>query len=153
MPAADVTPRTQPRRVSDSMARAPRRQSDPKKRVVITGMGVVSVFGNDTGAFYDRLLAGRAARGTSTASTPPGAPPASPPRSAASPPRATSTAKSDRRLDDCQRYALVAARKALESADLALGSIAMAKVGTVAELTTPGSHLQLTNYCDDPHAD
>jgi len=40
-----------------SMARAPRRESDPKKRVVITGMGVVSVFGNDVGAYYDRLLA------------------------------------------------------------------------------------------------
>jgi hypothetical protein len=38
---------------------APRRATDPRKRVVITGMGLVSVFGNDVGAFYDRLLAGQ----------------------------------------------------------------------------------------------
>lgn len=33
------------------MARA---EKDPKKRVVITGMGVVSCYGNDTESFYDR---------------------------------------------------------------------------------------------------
>lgn len=37
---------------------APRRERDPKKRVVITGMGVVSVFGNDVDVFYDKLLDG-----------------------------------------------------------------------------------------------
>ncbi len=35
------------------------RGSMPKKRVVITGMGVVSCFGNDLDAFYKSLLAGR----------------------------------------------------------------------------------------------
>ena len=29
-------------------------ETDPKKRVVITGMGVVSCFGNEVDAFYDR---------------------------------------------------------------------------------------------------
>jgi 3-oxoacyl-(acyl-carrier-protein) synthase len=129
--AADVPSRTQPlpRRVSVSMARAPRRESDPKKRVVITGMGVVSVFGNDVGAYYDRLLAGSSGAGpidrfdASGFST----------RFAAQI-RGFSCEghiddESDRRLDDCQRYALVAARKALASAGLALGSRAMYKVG------------------------
>ncbi|KVH95314.1 Beta-ketoacyl synthase, active site-containing protein [Cynara cardunculus var. scolymus] len=37
---------------------APKRETDPKKRVVITGMGVVSVFGNDVDTFYDKLLEG-----------------------------------------------------------------------------------------------
>lgn len=35
-----------------------KRETDPKKRVVITGMGAVSCFGNDVDEFYDRLLAG-----------------------------------------------------------------------------------------------
>ena len=39
-------------------AAAVKRETDPKKRIVITGMGVCSVFGNDTGVFYDKLLAG-----------------------------------------------------------------------------------------------
>ena len=31
------------------------RETDPKKRVVITGMGIVSVFGNDVDKFYDKV--------------------------------------------------------------------------------------------------
>ncbi|XP_078157476.1 3-oxoacyl-[acyl-carrier-protein] synthase I, chloroplastic-like [Carex rostrata] len=34
---------------------ASRRETNPKKRVVITGMGLVSVFGNDVDKFYDRI--------------------------------------------------------------------------------------------------
>jgi hypothetical protein len=34
------------------------RETDPKKRIVITGMGLVSVFGNDYEKFYDKLLSG-----------------------------------------------------------------------------------------------
>ena len=34
---------------------------DGKKRVVVTGMGVVSAHGNDVDAFYDKLLAGESA--------------------------------------------------------------------------------------------
>ncbi|GMH29624.1 hypothetical protein Nepgr_031467 [Nepenthes gracilis] len=37
---------------------APKREKDPKKRVVITGMGLVSVIGSDVDMFYDKLLAG-----------------------------------------------------------------------------------------------
>ncbi|GJY99903.1 3-oxoacyl-[acyl-carrier-protein] synthase I, chloroplastic [Tanacetum coccineum] len=39
-------------------ATAPKREKDPKKRVVITGMGLVSVFGNNVDKYYDKLLAG-----------------------------------------------------------------------------------------------
>ena len=35
------------------------KETDPKKRIVITGMGIASVFGNDPDTFYDALLAGR----------------------------------------------------------------------------------------------
>ncbi|KAJ6307962.1 hypothetical protein OIU76_017696 [Salix suchowensis] len=37
---------------------APKREKDPKKRVVITGMGLVSVFGSGIDTFYDKLLEG-----------------------------------------------------------------------------------------------
>ena len=39
-------------------AAAVARETDPKKRIVITGMGVCSVFGNDPVTYYDKLLAG-----------------------------------------------------------------------------------------------
>jgi len=35
----------------------PKSETDPKKQVVITGMGLISVFGNDVEIFYDKLLA------------------------------------------------------------------------------------------------
>ncbi|KAL6841843.1 hypothetical protein ACP4OV_028355 [Aristida adscensionis] len=117
-----------PSRVSlrtSSAARAPRRESDPKKRVVITGMGVVSVFGSDVGAFYDRLLAGESVAtaidrfDASRFAT----------RFAAQIRGFSSEGFVDdedgRRLDDSHRYAIVAAKKALESAGLAAGSKAM----------------------------
>ena len=34
------------------------RETDPKKRVVITGMGLCSVFGNNYDNYYAKLLAG-----------------------------------------------------------------------------------------------
>ena len=36
--------------------------TDPKHRVVITGMGIASVFGNDVTKFYDRWASARPAR-------------------------------------------------------------------------------------------
>ena len=44
--AAAVTPRT-----------------DPSQRIVVTGMGIASCFGNDVNTFYDKLLAGTSAVG------------------------------------------------------------------------------------------
>ncbi|KAH7568593.1 hypothetical protein JRO89_XS06G0019700 [Xanthoceras sorbifolium] len=96
----------------------PKREKDPKKRVVITGMGLVSVFGNDVDAYYDKLLSGQSGitlidrfdaskfptrfggqiRGFSAEGYIDG--------------------KNDRRLDDCLRYCIVAGKKALEDADL-----------------------------------
>ncbi|KAG6382571.1 hypothetical protein SASPL_124125 [Salvia splendens] len=99
-------------------ATAPKRETDPKKRVVITGMGLVTVFGNDVDAYYEKLLAGESGitlidrfdaskfptrfggqiRGFKADGYIDG--------------------KNDRRLDDCLRYCIVAGKKALESADL-----------------------------------
>nr|XP_010318392.2 nitrogen regulatory protein P-II homolog [Solanum lycopersicum] len=43
---------------SSTTVSAPTREKDPEKRVVITGMGLLSVFWNDVDAYYDKLLAG-----------------------------------------------------------------------------------------------
>lgn len=102
---------------------APQREKDPKKRVVITGMGLASVFGNDVDGFYDKLLAGES--GITSID-----------RFDASkfPTRFAGQirdfnsegyidGKNDRRLDDCLRYCIVAGKKALENADLGAGNL------------------------------
>ncbi|KAL6974824.1 beta-ketoacyl-[acyl-carrier-protein] synthase II [Sarracenia purpurea var. burkii] len=43
---------------SPPAAAAPKREKDPKKRIVVTGMGLVSVLGNDVDTFYNKLLSG-----------------------------------------------------------------------------------------------
>ncbi|KAF0903814.1 hypothetical protein E2562_029919 [Oryza meyeriana var. granulata] len=93
-------------------------------------MGLVSVFGNDVDAFYDRLLAGESGVGPIDrfdAST-------FPTRFAGQIRGFSSEGyidgKNDRRLDDCIRYCIVSGKKALESADLAHGSSSMDKIDT-----------------------
>ncbi|RWW39798.1 hypothetical protein BHE74_00054836, partial [Ensete ventricosum] len=110
---------------------APRRETDPKKRVVITGMGLVSVFGNDVDAYYEKLLVGESGIGyidRFDASTFP--------TNFAAQIREFSSegyidAKVDRRLDNCPKYTLVSGKKALESAGLGVGSRALAKIDKV----------------------
>lgn len=112
------TTTTRRRAVISAVAAAPKRETDPKKRVVITGMGLVSVFGNDVDTYYEKLLAGESGitlidrfdaskfptrfggqiRGFKADGYIDG--------------------KNDRRLDDCLRYCIVAGKKALEDADL-----------------------------------
>ncbi|KAK9122025.1 hypothetical protein Syun_019642 [Stephania yunnanensis] len=106
------------RAVAASTAATPKREKDPKKRVVITGMGLVSVFGNDIDTFYDRLLDGESGISlidrfdASSFSV----------RFGGQIRNFTSKGyidgKNDRRLDDCWRYCLVAGRRALEDANL-----------------------------------
>ncbi|KAK1412165.1 hypothetical protein QVD17_33183 [Tagetes erecta] len=99
-------------------ATAPKREKDPKKRVVITGMGVVSVFGNNVNTYYDNLLAGESGIGLidkfDTSEFPI--------RFAGQIRGFTSDGyideKNDRRLEDYLRYCIVAGKKALEDADL-----------------------------------
>ncbi|KAI3456038.1 hypothetical protein Pfo_012701 [Paulownia fortunei] len=103
---------------SASTVSAPKRETDPKKRVVITGMGLVSVFGNDVDAYYEKLLSGES-----------GITPIDRFDASKFPTRFGGQirgfksegyidGKNDRRLDDCLRYCIVAGKKALEGADL-----------------------------------
>uniref|UniRef100_A0A0D9W5I2 3-oxoacyl-[acyl-carrier-protein] synthase n=1 Tax=Leersia perrieri TaxID=77586 RepID=A0A0D9W5I2_9ORYZ len=112
-------------------AAAPRRETDPRKRVVITGMGLVSVFGNEAGAFYDRLLAGESGVGAIDRFDA-----GSFPTRFAGQIRGFSSegyidGKNDRRLDDCLRYCIVSGKKALEDAGLGKGSDGHSKLDKV----------------------
>jgi len=101
-----------------STVSAPKREKDPKKRVVITGMGLVSVFGSDIDKFYNKLLEGQS--GISLID-----------RFDASKfsvqfagqirdfsSQGYIDGKNDRRLDDAWRYCLVGGKRALEDANL-----------------------------------
>ncbi|CAG9461682.1 unnamed protein product [Pedinophyceae sp. YPF-701] len=59
-PASPPAPaRPLPRARRSVLVRAAPAEADPKRRVVVTGMGVVSVFGDEVDQFYDALLEGR----------------------------------------------------------------------------------------------
>lgn len=97
---------------------SPKRESDPKKRIVITGMGLVSVFGNDIDIYYDKLLDGVSGItridkfDTSDHSV----------KIAGQIRGFSSDEYIDRkmypRIDDCWRYCLVAGKRAFYDADL-----------------------------------
>ncbi|XP_068668202.1 3-oxoacyl-[acyl-carrier-protein] synthase I, chloroplastic-like [Aristolochia californica] len=115
--------------VRASVSEASKRETDPKKRVVVTGMGLVSVFGNDVDAYYDRLLAGESGIGPIDRFD------ASkfPTRFGGQIRGFTSDGyidgKNDRRLDDSLRYCLVGGKKALENAGL--GGTDLSKIDKV----------------------
>lgn len=106
------------RAMASPIASAPKREKDPKKRIVITGMGLVSVFGSDIDTFYSKLLEGES--GISLIDR---FDASDFPVKIAGQIRGFSSLgyigeKNDRRLDDCWRYCLVAGKRALEDANL-----------------------------------
>lgn len=105
-----------------------------KKRIVVTGMGVVSCFGNDVNHFYSQLLQGKSGATTITSF----ACEDFPTRIAASIPNFDPgdyiEKKQARRIDPYIAYAIVAGKKALENAKLdadALESLNKAKCGII----------------------
>lgn len=95
-----------------------------KKRVVVTGLGVVSCFGNDVQVLFDNLLAGNSGMRTITDF------PVEeyPTRFAATinrfDPEVYVEKKQARRIDKCIAYGIVACKKALESAQLPIDTSA-----------------------------
>ncbi|KAM7524976.1 hypothetical protein LguiA_014878 [Lonicera macranthoides] len=104
--------------ISASAQTIPTREKDPKKRVVITGMGLVSVFGNDVDTYYDRLLEGESGIGLIDRFDASKFPTRFGGQIRGFDSQGYIDGKNDRRLDDCLRYCIVAGKKALEHADL-----------------------------------
>ncbi|KVG91898.1 3-oxoacyl-[acyl-carrier-protein] synthase 2 [Cynara cardunculus var. scolymus] len=109
---------TRRRAVISAVAAAPKREKDPKKRVVITGMGLVSVFGNDVDTYYEKLLAGESGIGLIDRFDASKFPTRFGGQIRGFKADGYIDGKNDRRLDDCLRYCIVAGKKALEDADL-----------------------------------
>ncbi|XP_076939491.1 3-oxoacyl-[acyl-carrier-protein] synthase I, chloroplastic-like [Bidens hawaiensis] len=123
---------------------APKREKDDKKRVVITGMGVVSVFGNDVDTFYQILLAGESGVGLIDRFDVSEFPTRFGGQIRDFESSGYINLKDDRRLDDCQRYCIVAGKKALEDAGLdgeELSKIDKARAGVVVGSSIGGSTL------------
>ncbi|KAK1306956.1 hypothetical protein QJS10_CPA10g01175 [Acorus calamus] len=117
-----TSPLTDPRRRASVAVRAssaaPKRETDPKKRVVVTGMGLVSVFGNDVDAYYERLLSGESGVGPIDRFDASKFPTRFAGQIRDFKSEGYIDGKNDRRLDDCLRYCIVSGKKALESAGL-----------------------------------
>ncbi|KAG6397139.1 hypothetical protein SASPL_143303 [Salvia splendens] len=105
--------------------------TSPKKRIVISGMGLVSVFGSDIDVYYNKLLAGESGItlidrfDTSDFSV-----------KIAAQIRGFSSegyidGKNDRRLDDCWKYCLVAGKRALDDANLGKQVIDATRMGVM----------------------
>ncbi|KAJ1698657.1 hypothetical protein LUZ63_007169 [Rhynchospora breviuscula] len=131
---------------------APCRETDPKKRVVITGMGLVSVFGNEVDKYYEKLLEGESGIGLIDRFD------ASkfPTKFAGQIQKFTSEGyidgKNDRRLDNSLRYCLVSGKKALESAGIAVGSEEHKKIEKVRAGVLVGTGMGgLTVFSDGVH--
>ncbi|EFJ32129.1 hypothetical protein SELMODRAFT_229853 [Selaginella moellendorffii] len=103
---------------SAATAAAPKRETDPKKRVVITGMGLVSVFGNDVDTYYDKLLDGQSGVGLIDRFDASQFPTKFAAQIRDFSAKGYIDGKNDRRLDDCLRYGIVGGKRALEHADL-----------------------------------
>lgn len=103
---------------SHPSAIAPKREKDAKKRIVVTGMGLVSVFGSDVGTFYDSLLAGESGISLIDKFDASSFPTRFGGQIRGFNSKGYIDAKSDKRLDDCQRYCIVAGKKALDDAGL-----------------------------------
>ena len=115
---------------ASSTVSAPKREKDPKKRVVITGTGLVSVFGNDVDAYYDKLLSGESGIGPIDRFDASKFPTRFGGQIRGFTSEGYIDGKNDRRLDDCLRYCLVAGKKALVDADL--GGDKLSKVLTIS---------------------
>jgi len=81
-------------------------------------MGLVSVFGNEVDAYYDKLLAGESGIGTIDRFDASKFPTRFGGQIRGFSAQGYIDGKNDRRLDDCLRYCIVAGKKALEDADL-----------------------------------
>jgi 3-oxoacyl-[acyl-carrier-protein] synthase II len=102
--------------------RAIKGSKDPSQRVVITGMGVVSAFGNNVDTFYERLCAGESAIKLIDRFDTTDFPTKFAGQIVDFDSEGLIEKKSDRRYDDCLRYTMVSGKKALQDAGLGMGT-------------------------------
>ena len=111
------------------------RETDPKKRIVITGMGLVSCFGNDYEKFYDKLLDGVSGVKMITRFDTETFPTKFAAQIENFDNEGIVDKKNARRMDDCLQYALVSGNKALVDAGLTddvLEGMDKTKIGVLA---------------------
>lgn len=111
------------------------RETDPAKRIVITGMGIASVFGNDVDAYYDALLDGKSGITLLDRFDTDEFPTKFGGQIRDFDSTGYIDKKNDRRMDDCIRYALVSGKKALEDAGLSdetLSNMDKQRIGVLA---------------------
>ncbi|CAI0451939.1 unnamed protein product [Linum tenue] len=94
-------------------------------------MGLVSVFGNDVDAYYEKLLAGESGITLIDRFDASKFPTRFAGQIRGFTAQGYIDGKNDRRLDDCLRYCIVAGKKALEDADLGGEKIDMEKAGVL----------------------
>jgi len=115
-----------------------------KKRIVVTGLGVVSCFGNDVESFYEKLLQGVSGASVITQFNTDDFPT----RIAASIQDFDAgeymDKKNARRVDKCIAYAVVAGKKALESAKLDLEPLDKTRCGIIIGSGMGGMNM----YCE-----
>ncbi|GJS96802.1 3-oxoacyl-[acyl-carrier-protein] synthase 2 [Tanacetum coccineum] len=142
-PQLRIITKSRPIFALQSCASAPKREKDAKRRVVITGIGLVSVFGNEVDTFYERLLAGESGISlidrfdASELTTRFGG------QIRGFKSNGYIDDKNDARLDDCQQYCIVAGKRALE--DAALGRHECSKINKERAGVLVGSGLGGTN--------
>ncbi|XP_076939495.1 3-oxoacyl-[acyl-carrier-protein] synthase I, chloroplastic-like [Bidens hawaiensis] len=119
-------------------ATSPKREKDPKKRVVITGMAVVSAFGEDVDTFYQRLLQGESGVGPIDRFDVSEFPTRFGCQIRDFDSRGYINPKQDPRLDDFQRYCIVAGKKAIEDAALGVDELSKIDKGRAGVLVGTG---------------
>ncbi|CAM6099366.1 unnamed protein product [Calypogeia fissa] len=102
---------------------APKREKDPKKRVVITGMGVVSVYGNDVDVFYDRLLDGVSGISVIDRFDPSKFPTTIAGQIRGFDPEGYLSEEQEKHFDKCLKYGVVCGKKAMEHAGFVNGEL------------------------------
>jgi 3-oxoacyl-[acyl-carrier-protein] synthase II len=117
-----------PRASASVTVSAPHRETDPKKRIVITGMGLVSVFGNDVDKFYNMLLEGKSGIKLIESFDVSGLPTRFAGQIKDFSCKGYADDENNMELDDSWRYCLVGGKKALENAGLGIGTAAHKKV-------------------------
>src|SRR5690606_10677067 len=117
-----------------------------RRRVVITGFGVLTPIGLDPGTFWSGLTSGKSGVGPITRSDPSGFPTTIAAEVDGCAPPADRDRKEARRMDRFAQYGLAAARQALERAGLKIEGRAAERVGVMVGTGSGGLDMIQREY-------